>query len=1130
MRLEDVKQGPGLVGVVPGESVEVLGLSFAGPDALVVTYQGRDGVLARTVLYRDAEPELSQSADTNRPFDADGSLFRLVAEAQRIRLAGLHDPMSAVSTSDVRPLPHQIRAVYGEMLERRPLRYLLADDPGAGKTIMAGLLIKELLLREDVKRCLIVAPGGLVEQWQDELWFKFGLRFTILTAALAEAEMGSVFTSHPRLIVRMDQVARNEDLLTQLGDCEWDLAIVDEAHRMSARHYGAELKKSKRFELGELLGRRTRHLLLMTATPHSGLEDDFQTFLTLLDEDLFEGRRRPGHTTDASTVMLRRVKEELMTFEGKPLFPERVAQTVPYELTGPEVELYEAVSDYVRDEMNRADTLDGKRRNTVGFALTVLQRRLASSPEAIYQSLQRRAARLEQRRTDLINGVGVRDSAPPEQLLDDSDEYSAADVEDLEEELVDAATAARTAEELETELLVLRRLIGAAARVRQLDTDRKWVELRSILEDQGPDKLIVFTEHRDTLHYLKRRIGSLLGRPDAVVTIHGGVHRAERRQVTEEFTTNPAVRIMLATDAAGEGLNLQAAHLMVNYDLPWNPNRIEQRFGRIHRIGQENVCRLWNLVASNTREGEVFLRLLAKIEEQQRAYGGKVFDVLGSAFEETPLRELLMEAIRYGELPEVRARMHEVIDSTVSEGLHELLQERALAQDSMSATSIIELRREMERARAQRLQPHFIEDAFIASFKRLGGRIIRRESSRYEIKHVPPAVQAAAFGPVSSAYARVTFSLDHIDAEQPRAELLAPGHPLHDAVQSLALQTWGDVLDRGSVLVSTKVEEPSLLVGVVEEVVDGTGESVAKRFGYAYVTASGAVYDAGPAPYLDAVPAPVGAAGIAELSWLAGAEEIACNWIVSHRLPDYLASVSRRRESELTRVRTQVRERLLAEINRLAADAMVAEEKAARGVRVRERGESLDRKRAELEARLEQRLSLLERQQRLGASPPQVTVAAVVLPFGEHVEELPETSPMRAVETEAVERRGVDAVLAAERALGRIPREMAHNNQGYDIESVPADPADPSPLVFIEVKARIEGSGDFFVTRSEVRHGRNSAPNYRLALVKVALAGPQYDEVRYIDDPFAGVSMGNFDNEGIKGNWAKTWAKGSAPH
>ena len=332
MRLEDVKQGPGLVGVVPGESVEVLGLSFAGPDALMVTYQGRDGVLARTVLYRDAEPELRQSADTNRPFDADGSLFRLIAEAQRIRLAGLHDPMSAVSTSDVRPLPHQIRAVYGEMLERRPLRYLLADDPGAGKTIMAGLLIKELLLREDVKRCLIVAPGGLVEQWQDELWFKFGLRFTILTAALAEAEMGSVFTSHPRLIVRMDQVARNEDLLTQLGDCEWDLAIVDEAHRMSARHYGAELKKSKRFELGELLGRRTRHLLLMTATPHSGLEDDFQTFLTLLDEDLFEGRRRPGHTTDASTVMLRRVKEELLTFEGKPLFPERVAQTVPLSL------------------------------------------------------------------------------------------------------------------------------------------------------------------------------------------------------------------------------------------------------------------------------------------------------------------------------------------------------------------------------------------------------------------------------------------------------------------------------------------------------------------------------------------------------------------------------------------------------------------------------------------------------------------------------------------------------------------------------------------------------------------------------------------------------------------------------
>ena len=314
--------------------------------------------------------------------------------------------MLAVTTSDIQPLPHQLRAVYGELLPRTPLRFLLADDPGAGKTIMAGLYIKELILREDVKRCLIVVPGGLVDQWQDELYLKFGLAFEILTPQFGETVFGaSAFEQHPLLIARMDQLARNEILLAQLAKSEWDLVVVDEAHRMGAHYFAGKLEKTKRFQLGEQLGDIARHLLLMTATPHSGKEEDFQLFLTLLDRDRFEGKYQAKvHSADTSGVMRRMVKEDLLTFDGKPLFPERIAETVPYELTELEQDLYEQVTTYVREGMNRAAKLDGKRRNTVGFALTVLQRRLASSPEAIYRSLERRAARLERRKQEVLAG------------------------------------------------------------------------------------------------------------------------------------------------------------------------------------------------------------------------------------------------------------------------------------------------------------------------------------------------------------------------------------------------------------------------------------------------------------------------------------------------------------------------------------------------------------------------------------------------------------------------------------------------------------------------------------------------------------------------------------------------------
>lgn len=1135
MQLENLKTGLRLAGVIPADVVTVIAVQWHGADALELTYKTTAGALGQQVVFRKDQDQLDVAQSGSRPFDAPASDFKLAAEAQRIGLAGLFDPMLAVATSDVQPLPHQIRAVYGELLPRTPLRFLLADDPGAGKTIMAGLYIKELILRDDVRKCLIVAPGGLVEQWQDELFFKFGLRFDLLTNQLIDANVNlNVFDSNPLLIARMDQLARNEQLQEQLAETQWDLIIVDEAHRMGAHYFGGKLQKTKRFLLGEALGEITRHLLLMTATPHSGKEEDFQLFLTLLDKDRFEGKNKV--TADTSGVMRRMVKEDLLTFEGKKLFPERIAETVPYELTAGEYDLYERVTSYVREGMNRAERVGGKRKNTVGFALTVLQRRLASSPEAIYKSLVRRTERLERKKQDIINGT-YTEPAPGLDLEDlDSDDYNAEEIEELEEELLDAATAAQTVEELDAELLELADLTRIAKQVRDAGTDRKWTELSTILQDHAlttdrngrPRKFIIFTEHRDTLEYLRARIGSLLGRPDTVKAIHGGVRRGERRQITEEFTKNHSCQILLATDAAGEGLNLQAAHLMVNYDLPWNPNRIEQRFGRIHRIGQEEVCRLWNVVAANTREGEVFTRLLDKIEEQRKAYGGKVFDVLGEAFSDTPLRNLLMDAIQYGEQPDVRAKMHEVIDQTVGDGLKELLDERALASEHLADSDLAALRAAMDEARARRLQPHYIELAFKAAFTRLGGRIARREKGRYEIANVPASLRSSKQGPIASRYDRVTFDLPHVQPDDlTRADLLAPGHPLHDAVMEEALHRFGAALTSGTVLVSSTLDAPHLLVGVSEEVADATGSSVARRFGYAYVDHLGTVTPAGPAPYLDCVAAPevASVAAARSMHWLSEAEDKAASWIISHQLPEYLAEVQPRRAAELQKTRDLVTNRLQGESERLLLDAAVAAEKEQAGDKAKESSESLNRKAVELDYRLRQRLELLDQQALMSTKPARILTAALVLPINVLEGELPSSAPMHAKETKEVERRGVDLVLARERDVGRIPVEQAFNNKGFDILSS----APNGDTYRIEVKARIEGSEDFFVTHNEVIMGKNSFPRYRLALVRVDTRGAQFDEVRYLDNPFATTDLGDFDATGIRGNWDKIWNKGQEP-
>lgn len=1072
-QLEDVTIGRQVNGLVARDTVTVVAVQWYGNAVLEVTFKNSKGQLANQLLYREDEGRI-EVLDNHLPwsFDADANQMRLVSEAYRINLAHIFDPYLAVHTSAVEPLPHQISAVYQEMLPRLPLRYILADDPGAGKTIMTGLFIKELIVRGDLKRCLIVTPGNLSEQWQDELYRKFHLRFEILTNDRIESAVsGNIFTEMPFCIARLDKLARNEALQEKLKITDWDLIVCDEAHKMSATVWGGEIKYTKRFNLGRLLSDITRNFLLLTATPHNGKSEDFQLFLSLIDPDRFEGAARSSNQSiDVSDVMRRLVKEELLKFDGTPLFPERRAYTVNYDLSPLEAQLYNEVTAYVQEEFNRADKLNNDRKTTVGFALTILQRRLASSPEAIYQSLHRRRERLEHILAE--EKMGRRGEAYLQKLnlSDDYDEddYTAAELEDAEENVADRASAANTISEMEAEIRTLKRLEQMANNVRMSGEDRKWDELSRLLQDEknmfSPEgqreKLIIFTEHRDTLRYLTNKIRNLFGSEESVVTIHGGMLRDERRKVEELFKQDKEARILIATDAAGEGINLQRAHLMVNYDLPWNPNRLEQRFGRIHRIGQTEVCHLWNLVSKETREGMVFQRLFEKLEEEREALGGKVFDILGKmTFDNRPLRDLLIEAVRYGNDPDVRARLWRVVDHSLDQQkLQDLLEDRALTDDTMDIHRVMAIREDMERIEAHKLQPHFIEAFFIEAFRSVGGQIRPRESGRYEILSVPFAVRnrdmQIGFGePVLQRYERVCFDKSACNlAGLPTADLICPGHPLLEATIDLIRERDADLLKRGAIFVDDSDDsDQARLLFYIEDCIqdgvilqDGAKRVISKQVHFVELISDGTARHAGYAPYLDYRAATEAEQAsihdfIKTQNWLlSGVEDRARGYAISQIIPRHFAQVREHKQKMVDKITKAVKERLTAEIQYWDFRAADLKQKEAAGKPNARLNSQMAARRAEdLAARMQKRLAELDNERMISPAPPVVTGGALVIPQGllRRVMGAPATDSFGGIDKKAVEIAAMNAVMEIEQQLGYQPRDVSAEKVGYDIES-----------------------------------------------------------------------------------------------
>jgi len=488
-------------------------------------------LLSRNFLaVADLEGKITISLPSERAaFDGDSIQFRLAAEAHRIRLAYQYDPHFAVSVSQVDPLPHQLDAVYSRLLTQPRIRLLIADDPGAGKTIMGGLLLKELKLRGLIERILIVTPANLTDQWRRELHDKFGESFIVINRATVNNSYGrNVWEDNAQCITSVDFVSRQDDIRNLMRDTKWDIVIVDEAHKMAAYRYGSKVNKTARYEFGEFLREHTDHLLFLTATPHKGDSDNFALLLQLLDKDLYATGEilSEAGAHDENRIMVRRLKEDMKEFDGAPCFPPRHVRTLPYELKGEELDLYEAVTDYVKNNFQRAES-EGNRN--VGLALTVLQRRLASSIAAITLSLERRLKKLRSLRK--LGKIKQEFGDIPEELED----LTEAERWKFEDDFVERLTTAGTMAELEAEIAELEQLVRKAKHAARHVKETKFEELRKVISEHVSGKnerLLIFTEHKDTLFFLLSKLKDL---GFYCCTIHGGMPLPKRIDAEREF-------------------------------------------------------------------------------------------------------------------------------------------------------------------------------------------------------------------------------------------------------------------------------------------------------------------------------------------------------------------------------------------------------------------------------------------------------------------------------------------------------------------------------------------------------------------------------------------------------------------
>ena len=780
----------------------------------------------------------------------------LALEAKRLQHAFLYDPVIAMSVSRVDPLPHQIEAVYGHVLKMPRIRFMLAHDPGAGKTIMAGLIIKELKLRGAATRILIVVPGHLKEQWRWEMKDKMDEDFEVVDRESFNQD-GAAYAWDGNQIITSIDFAKREDVLASLNSSSFDIVVVDEAHKMSAYSYGRTTSKTKRYRLGEVLSATSKHLLFLTATPHKGDTSNFRLLMDLLEPGFFAGREMIEESIKNrdNPLFLRRAKEGMTDFDGSPLFVQRSVMTPDVHMSPAEKTLYNAMSRYVREQYNLASR--SSKGHNVTFALIILQRRFASSPYALLKSLLRRKARLE----DLLKSGGRPDSDLRKQTNMESAEEMSEQDRWAEEEKWEVLSTAQSREDLQEEIGTINKIISKTEKVLKKGSETKLTHLKDTMQEidrsQPGEKMLVFTESKDTMSYLAGRVREW---GYSVSTIHGAMSSTERREAEVEFRDK--TRVMVATEAAGEGINLQFCHLMVNYDLPWNPNRLEQRMGRIHRYGQKHPVHVFNLVASDTREGEIMQRLFEKLEIIKDAMGSdKIFDVISEVIPGKSFSGMLLDAT-------VRARKQNAIIAEI-DGAVNVNNERIrdYLKDGLAAKYVdYTMFEDVRKGAAERsLVPEYTAGLFARVLEAAGGSVSDADgassSSSSSSVTLPPPIENLALDKYdmqrtvpAGRLNSVTFD-KRIRMANPGMELVTFGHPAFDAALDWAEREYSEDAKSGVTLLDPLGRIDGYVVYCQADVTDGAGDLVGSHLS-AFVVEAGAAREVSPAVLLDLKPYP----------------------------------------------------------------------------------------------------------------------------------------------------------------------------------------------------------------------------------------------------------------------------------
>jgi len=1100
---EAVRAGMVVSGPLLPEAVEILVVKEVGGALQLIGRGVKTNQVHSRVLRPDQIAQLTISP-ARQPFDGDAGLFRLGIEAHRLGLAYEYDPFFSLSIARIDPLPHQLEAVYDYFLKLPRIRFLLADDPGAGKTIMAGLLIKELKARGLARRILIVTPANLSFQWQRELKDKFRENFNVIRGDVLRATYGqNPWQEQDQVITSISWVSRIEDANESLLRTRWDLIIVDEAHRMSARD---DSHTTLAFDLGEQLSQMTDHYLLMTATPHKGDPENFRLFLSLLDKDVYadvksleEAMRR-----NSAPFYLRRTKEALVSFpdpetgDVHKLFTKREVRTPGFDLDAEEMDFYEALTRYVEDQSSDAASDDSARARAVGFTMAMLQRRMASSIYAVRRSLERMKA---QRERILADPDRYRREQVAKKLPDNLDDLP----DDERQEAIHRAEEAVISVDpatLRKEIARLTALIDQARILEARESETKLTELKQVLTqrdifDDPATKLLIFTEHKDTLDYLVgdgkegRPLGKLREWGLSVTQIHGGMKIGSRDEpgtriyAEQEFRTG--AQILVATEAAGEGINLQFCHFMINYDIPWNPIRLEQRMGRIHRYGQERDCLIINFVAINTREGSVLAKLLERLREIRKELGNdSVFDVVGEIFPGKLLESLFRDL--YAGRTNQQAIEDRIVKDVNLERFRDIT-ESALEGLAKKELNLAAIMGKSVEARERRLVPEVVEHFFLdaAPHVDLVPRPLGKDSHIYRVGKLPRMLIApgdgseSRFGRLAREYDRITFDKAILQGD-PTLEWVTPGHPLFEVVREHLANRAGPHLQRGAVFYQLDRDEPARLDIYDASIKDGRGRTLHRRLFAVEISASGALQIRQPTLLMELVPAPK-AIPVPEATALPVPPGIEA-YLYEEALDQFLQQTAEERAREVATVRKHVEISLNAIIDRQVVQHADLFSRHIEGATV----PGLDGQIAQADMRLDELNNRLDARRRELDMEGHCTVADIallgrawVLPHPDRAK--PGMAPMR--NDPEIERIAVEVATRHERDRGWDVESVEKDNRGFDLISRRPHSEDPKTYIevrFIEVKGRA-GVGEVALSENEYRTAQRLKGDYWLYAV-----------------------------------------------